>query len=423
MNSNRNKTRGGDRARARTLRFGLALAGAAGLAAVALPSAADVRIIPPQDHGLLGVRPRAQVIARAHGAQPTESTYIFNSVENGRQVHLEVKNNVVVRAEVDGKAIPDNRVERDGDTIRLKDDKGEVLFEQTIPTSGAAAVWSSAPGFGRSFRAFSGPGGNAAAIATVEAPKVMMGVQMATPDGALRGHLGLKEGAATMLSAVHERLPAGKAGLGPYDVIVSIDGKDQAGPDDLRAALKEKKAGDTVKLGVIQKGVRKDVTLTLDAYDRKRLEESKVDAIADNQKWSGLDPVLGGLTGNWDNFGKQFQNGPGSREDMQKLIEGLRTWRGGASAGGPFVTVVPGPNGGDQRMIIESDRAAREAEARALAEVEKLHGQARKDRSSQLDDVRRQMDELQKMMQRLLEEKPDGANPDKPKDAPREGRS
>ncbi len=349
------------------------------------------------------------------GSQLGESSYTYKGNTDGRMVVLEIRNGVVVRAEIDGRPVPDGQIEREGSAIRLKNEKGEVLFEHQVPSSTAGGV----PELARMMLGLPGvpgvtgviPGGARAISAPdeAEAPKVMIGVQMASPDGSLRGHLGLKDGAATMISAVHEGLPASKAGLSPYDIIVSVDGNERAGPNELRGALKDKKPGESIKLGVIQRGVRKDLVLTLEAYDRKKLDDAKVNAIADSQTWNGWNRGGGpGGPDGWEKFGEQFdQSWGGSNEQWKDLAKRIReSSAAGAGAGGisgadPFMAVIPGPNGEKQQMYLDAERF-REMAEREYERAMKLRGTFSDEHRGQLDEMRRQMDEMQAMMRKMM---------------------
>jgi membrane-associated protease RseP (regulator of RpoE activity) len=104
----------------------------------------------------------------------------------------------------------------------------------------------------------------------------MMGVYLDEPDAALRYHLGLKEGQATMIVAVHAGLPADEAGIEPYDIIVAIDGAEGASPQALQESLSQMDAGDEIALTVIQEGQTREVTVALKAYDAEAMRTAKV---------------------------------------------------------------------------------------------------------------------------------------------------
>ena len=229
-----------------------------------------------------------------------ESSYTIFVNDNGRAIKLEMKNNIVTHAEIDGQTIPDDRIENDGEVVRLKDEKGEVLYEHELPRAGSAVwdpddaafnilrrirpevwSWSGGAGGGKGgLYNLSDPGLAMMMADDAEPPAVMMGVQMGVPDSTICGHLGLERDKVTLVTAVHEGLPAALAGLEPYDLIVAINGNADANPAAVRAALKDKKPGETLTLSVMHKGARKDVTLNLEGYDRKKLNSSKAARIA-----------------------------------------------------------------------------------------------------------------------------------------------
>ena len=72
-------------------------------------------------------------------------------------------------------------------------------------------------------------------------------------------------GTAVYAAALLEELLAQGGPPVRDQTIVAIDGREDASPDAIRAALKDMKPGGSLKLGVIQQGVRKEVTLTVEA--------------------------------------------------------------------------------------------------------------------------------------------------------------
>lgn len=102
-------------------------------------------------------------------------------------------------------------------------------------------------------------------------PKTMLGVGLGTPDPSLAAHIGVEPEEATVINSISKGLPAAKAGLKVYDVIVKIDGKTPAGEDEVRDALRTKNPGDTVTFEVVHGNNRKVVDVTLEAYDPAKL--------------------------------------------------------------------------------------------------------------------------------------------------------
>lgn len=344
-------------------------------------------------------------IISGRASQPGTTTQSQISMvvnEDGKTVKLEIKNDVVTLAEVDGQRIPDSQIEREGDLIRLKDAKGNVLFERELGISSTSADPFAAMGRfsalpGNTWLMRGAPGtvtvlGPRDLTTTVgepiETPKVMVGVQMAEPDSILRGHLGIKEDVSTMVMGVHKGLAAEKAGLAPYDLIVSIDGTDDADPDAIRAALRTKNAGDTVKLGVIHQGQRKELTVTLEAYDRKRLSEAEVDAIAITDSISSFGPASG-----------------------QSAVGGIR------------VAPYGNPLSAQEREKLLADIAGQEAAALKMAEdarkqfaesMRQWRGATAGGAAAPLGDgeMKQRMERLEKMIEQLLEEKSKDGKPE-----------
>ncbi|MEO1130790.1 MAG: PDZ domain-containing protein, partial [Planctomycetota bacterium] len=106
-------------------------------------------------------------------------------------------------------------------------------------------------------------------------PPVMMGVTMDTPSEALALHLGFDAADATLISSVVEGLPADKAGVQRYDIIIEVDGSGDANQAKIRSALRGKEAGDELELEVIRRGKARTLVLDLEAYDSEALNTSE----------------------------------------------------------------------------------------------------------------------------------------------------
>ena len=66
--------------------------------------------------------------------------------------------------------------------------------------------------------------------------------------------LGLADAAGLIVASVDENSPAARAGLRPYDVIVSIAGAPVRTNEDVRQRLVDNRPGDTVELGLVRDG-------------------------------------------------------------------------------------------------------------------------------------------------------------------------
>ncbi|MCA9289955.1 MAG: PDZ domain-containing protein, partial [Phycisphaerales bacterium] len=114
-------------------------------------------------------------------------------------------------------------------------------------------------------------------------PAVMMGVTLAPADAATAYHLGVDAGAVTLVTSVIDDLPAARAGLHQYDLITAIDGRTPAAPADLHAILRDRAAGSTITLTVIQAGRTVQIPVVLEAFDAERLHQSTTDGLL---RWS-----------------------------------------------------------------------------------------------------------------------------------------
>lgn len=102
-------------------------------------------------------------------------------------------------------------------------------------------------------------------------PRVMMGVTMSTPDESVAQQLGIDADEATLISGVSKDLPADRAGLKPYDIVVKVDGKTPANEDSIRRELRSKNVGDSITFDVLRGGQPVSVTIQLEAFEPAKL--------------------------------------------------------------------------------------------------------------------------------------------------------
>ncbi|MBX3405257.1 MAG: PDZ domain-containing protein [Phycisphaeraceae bacterium] len=330
------------------------------------------------------------------------STHVFRSVEDGRTIELRLVNNRVDLATVNGVEVPEDRIIREGRSIVLKGADGTSLFTYTIPEDRAIARARIGQGLSGQFGSWSGsaPARDKFALeaAIIAEPlPVMLGVSMIEPDATLRGHLGIEPGTATLVSAVYDEMPAAAAGIEPYDVIVSIDGRSPASPDDVRRVLREKKPGDEMNVGVIHRGQKREVVLKLEKYDAERFKAVKVRAIAAAEGQDSV-PGIGRFLGH-------------RADDEQWPFRGTMLGRAGGS---DDVTIFldPATLADQQARIAELQRRADEQAARARELTERLVYRATGDAAAggrAAEDVGRALEDrlrkLEEMMLRLLEER------------------
>ena len=94
--------------------------------------------------------------------------------------------------------------------------------------------------------------------------RAFVGVSMVELTPELRAFFGAANESGVLVSSVTENGPAAKAGVRVGDVITAINGKTVANYHDLRDAIKDNHAGDSVRIDVIRGKNRQTMMATLD---------------------------------------------------------------------------------------------------------------------------------------------------------------
>jgi membrane-associated protease RseP (regulator of RpoE activity) len=232
------------------------------------------RLIPSRLIAMAQPEPKARTmnIARARAQSDGKGDSNVVLVQNGETISLKMQDGKVVSLERNGKAVPTEQVRKDGNTVILLDADGKTVQRINL---GEKAEAIAVAGGGM-------PADAQELFVAAEPPKAMIGVQLGEPDGMLLGHFGLDAGAATLITGVYKDLPAGKAGIHPYDIVVAVNGNRPAGPAELREALRGLDDGDKVVLRVIHRGEEKDVKVELVKYDADTLQGAELDAVQNN---------------------------------------------------------------------------------------------------------------------------------------------
>lgn len=149
-------------------------------------------------------------------------------------------------------------------------------------------------------------------------PKVMLGINLTDPSDAVRKQLNLGDTKAIFVEKVIDGLPAKKAGLEDYDVIVSLDGSDGANGELLSKVLSKKSPGDPLKMVVLRGGEKIKLKAELSAYNAQKLSGAPV----------AVEIVEGHrLPGAWESKdGNSFSFAMGFGPELQERIhEALRS--------------------------------------------------------------------------------------------------
>ncbi len=101
-----------------------------------------------------------------------------------------------------------------------------------------------------------------------------VGIAMEPVHDVVRAQLSLAPGEGIVVSHVAPDSPAAKAGLQPNDILLRFEDQILLEPLQLRKLIAMKKPGDTVKLGYLRKGERKDASVTLVEHEIEPMENN-----------------------------------------------------------------------------------------------------------------------------------------------------
>lgn len=175
---------------------------------------------------------------------------------------------------LDGEVLPPERLLREGDKLTVAGPDGAALFELRVDTDNHSLAYpydAAEPSHRRDGNdPFGSFGYTSWPITTVRGNdnRKLIGVTTSPVDGALRAQCGLEQ-EAFVVETVSADMPAGKAGMQPFDVVTAIAGDPGATTEKLREALDSRKAGDKLTLTVLRGGKSQDLELTLEE-PRKR---------------------------------------------------------------------------------------------------------------------------------------------------------
>lgn len=221
----------------------------------------------------------------------TEKTVmIFQSNDDKHAYEIKIVNGEIVVAKIDGNDVDRKKVIIDEKTIIFINDDGKAIHEIKLPEAPAVVdgvfprkqlkvkfpenimVLNEDKNLRLLIPGNPDENGFITMQGNVVQPKVMLGINLGEPSKILRKHLNLKDGMhAILVERVIEGLPAQAAGLQEFDVIIFIDGSDQASGESLGEILAEKEAGDTMKLVVIRSGDKLKLKVELAEYNAQAL--------------------------------------------------------------------------------------------------------------------------------------------------------
>jgi len=178
---------------------------------------------------------------------------------DGAIIEMTMADGKIVSLRIDDEEVPASRVRQKGSMVEVLDENGNVMQEIPMLFGTSGLSMSIAPSVGI-----------APAVAAAPA-KSMIGVGFGQIDEALAHHLKIDPFQVTMVTSILDQMPAHKAGLERFDVIVAINGKPGAPMDALRRAIADAAPGTTMTLSVRRGSETKDVKVETAAFDAAKI--------------------------------------------------------------------------------------------------------------------------------------------------------
>jgi len=190
----------------------------------------------------------------------TSATIVMQTESaDGTSVEMTMADGKILSLRVDGEEVPADRVRQNGNMVEVLDGAGKVLHQIPMLYGTSGLSMSISPRVG------------IAPSVAVASAKSMIGVGFGEVDEALAHHLEIDPSEATMVTSILDQMPAHKAGLEKFDVIVAIDGKPGAPIDALRQAIANAAPGTKMKLSVRRGSETKDVEVETAAFDAAKI--------------------------------------------------------------------------------------------------------------------------------------------------------
>lgn len=129
-------------------------------------------------------------------------------------------------------------------------------------------------------------------------PRAYIGVSLMNLSPELREHFGAPKDVGVLVESVQNDSPADKAGIRVGDIVLGVDGKDVKSSGDLRAAMREKKEGDSVRIEVLRGRGRQTLVTTVKEREAPRLLQlDELPGVMGTPEWRARIERLGGDCG------------------------------------------------------------------------------------------------------------------------------
>ncbi len=262
-------------------------------------------------------------------ARPETVLFVTNAAPDQvtqTSVELMVRDGEPLRVLLNGKAVPTEQIQRNGDTVTIHADDGTVAHvTRTVRLDGSLFLQPGEP----------------------KPLPVMVGIRMSEPSESLRSQLKLGDRRVILIEEAIPGLPAAEAGIRTHDIIIAIDGNDDVTPEVLQKALMGKKPGDVVQMRVLRGGERETYKVVVRQFEASRLGVAETTAPGAGLRAAQVPPAA--------------PSAPGQKElELKNVLERVRSQVSDEQLRAEI-----------ERVLVDAMRASESARAAAS----KLHGQ------------------------------------------------
>ena len=149
--------------------------------------------------------------------------------------------------------------------------------------------------------------------------RTYIGVGLVNLSPELREHFGAPKDAGVLVESVQDDSPADKAGIRVGDIVLAVDGKDVQSSADLRGALREKKAGETVRIEALRGRSRQTFVTTVKERETPRVFQlDELQGAIGTPEWRARIERLGGDCGDLQSRIKELET---RLKDLEKKLQ------------------------------------------------------------------------------------------------------
>ena len=212
---------------------------------------------------------RTGYLVVSDGRNEVQFQTLLNVVQDDENIDLRIESeNGELTITLNGKEVSEDHYSLEDDRLTIEDEHGNIIFDHDVHFGHGAGDGNGEMHFEMNFDDDHSIHGD---NHSDDQPKGRIGLTMDTVSEALAWHLGIQNEGAFMIVDVVPGLPAEKAGLEPWDIIIRVN--DQSAEQDMfRDLVQQSEPGTEIRLEIIHKGERKTVNVKTTSWESDEAE-------------------------------------------------------------------------------------------------------------------------------------------------------